>query len=244
MSKKSQILLPRVFKDMSPDGKYKCWNGLPKISYSQYTSWKDPMYRPSYFRSYFMEFPREGSVFTEFGSGVGTWIEAVGTGCNKCHEPYVDQLSDYDREFLSTKLPYPDKAIYEDYVVYAVDGEFVIEGYIDRTIYLPDNKIIVEDFKTGSIEKKKKDYLSPDYKQTRLYSFIKESEGYDIEDCRVILLDRKGNGSEKHPMRLTGELEILPTPYKSEEMEEFIDDIRKTVVEISDNYKQYLKLFK
>ena len=241
---KNKLILPRVFKDMSKDQKYKHLEGMPKLSYSQITSWKNPMYKNDYLRGYFMKIPSEGSVFTEFGSASGTWIESVGTGCDKCHEPYAHLLSEFDKEVLSSKLDYPETAVYEDYIVLNIDDEFIIEGYIDRTIYLPNKKVIVEDFKTGSIEKKKSEYLSPDYRQTRLYAYAKELEGYEIEDCRVVLLDRKGNGSEKHPMRLTGEIEILPTPYERKAVEYFLQDVRKTAVEISNTYKQYLKIFK
>ena len=81
--------------------------------------------------------------------------------------------------------------------------------------------------------------------QTNLYSYQKENDGYSIEECGVIMLDRAGNNSAKSPIRLTGKVEFIPTPYSRERTEEFLDStVRKTVEEISDYYQKYLKLFK
>lgn len=237
------IVLPRVFKDQSKNGKYSHLNNLPKISYSQVTAWKSPNYRPEYIKNYIVGIPNDGNIWTDFGSACGTLIESVATDNKECHEPYEHLLSDFDRDFLVNKLDYPDNAVYEDYMVLNYKDKFVIEGFSDRTIYLPDNKVIVEDFKTGSIAKKRGEYLSPDYKQTNLYAYIKELEGYEIEDCRVVMLDRAGNGSDKHPIRLTGKLEVLPTPYDKNATEKFLEQVDNIVDEISDYYKQYLKLF-
>lgn len=243
MASTKKIILPRVFKDRSPDGKYSMWDNMPKISYSQITSWKSEKYKSDYVKNYIVGIPSESGIFAEYGSACGTWIESVGNSDKECHEPYQHLLSDFDRDILNEKLSYPDNAVYEDYIVLNVNNKFIIEGFADRCIYLPDKKLIVEDFKTGSIAKKKSEYLSPDYKQTKLYAYVKEKEGYEIEDCRVIMLDRKGNGSDKHPMRLTGNIEILPTPYNREEVEEFLIDVDKIVDEISDYYTHYIKLF-
>lgn len=244
MATKTSIILPRVYQDNSIEQKYAKYNGMPKISYSQLTSWNDPKYRNSYIRSYFLGIRDESGVFAEFGSATGTFVESIGTGSKECHEPYEHLLSDSDREFLSKKLDYPENSVYEDYVVYNYKDLFVIEGYIDRSVYLPDNYIIIEDFKTGSISKKKDYYAHPDYNQTRLYAYVKESEGYHIDDCRVVLLDRAGNGSDKHPMRLTGDLKIIPTPYDKKETEKFLKTVEKTVQDISKNYQHFLKLFR
>lgn len=42
-------------------------------------------------------------------------------------------------------------------------------------------KLIIEDIKTGSIKNKSGFYKSNDYKQTNLYAYSKEKEGYTIE---------------------------------------------------------------
>ena len=235
------IILPKVYKDNSKEQKYKSLNKKPKISYSQYNSWNSSEYRPDYIKQYMVGIPIPSGIFADFGSSVGTWIEGKGTGNMNCHDEYSHLLSDSDREFLQT-LEYPDNSIYEDYIVVDM-GDYCIEGYMDRGIY-NKKSVIVEDFKTGAIKKKKDYYASPDYQQTRLYSYQKENEGYEIEDCRVLLLDRAGNNSAKSPIRLTGEIEVIPTLYDRKDTEVFLEDVTRTVHEISDYYKKYLKYFK
>ena len=238
----SKIILPKKFIDRSPDGKYKHLNGKNKISYSQWTSWKSNQYRPGYIKQYIVGISLPDGIFSSYGSSCGTFIESIGTGSKECHEEYKHWLSEEDRIFLQS-LEYPENSIYEDYIVVDM-GDFVIEGYADRIIY-NDKNIRVQDFKTGSIAKKKAEYASPEYKQTRLYSYQKENEGHSIDDCGVILLDRAGNNSQKSPLRLTGKFEYIPTPYNRSEIEEYLDnDVRKIVTEISDYYQKYLKLFK
>lgn len=237
----SNIILPKTFTDKSPDGKYAHLNNKPKISYSQITSWKDKTYRPDYIKQYFLGIEIPSGIFADYGSACGTYIEHLGTGDNECHEDYKHLLSDFDREVLKN-LEYPENSVYEDYIVIDM-GDYCIEGFADRGIYLPQRKVIVEDFKTGSVAKKKSFYSSEDYKQTNLYSYQKEEEGYEIEDCRVLLLDRAGNNSAKSPIRLTGKIEMIPTPYSRAETEIFLEGVTKTVNEISDYYQRYLDIF-
>lgn len=236
----SKIILPKKFIDRSPDGKYKHLNGKNKISYSQWTSWKSIQYRPSYIKQYIVGIPLDCGIFAQAGTDFGSLVEWKGMG-EINEKPICKVLNQIDTEKIVNNLNYPENSIYEDYVVLDM-GDFVIEGYADRIIY--DNKnIIVEDFKTGSLDSRKK-YESDEYMQTNLYSYIKETEGYIVNDCKVLLFERKGNGSAKSPMRLTGEQLHIPTPYCREKTEIWLEDVKKTVIEISDYYQKYLKLFK
>lgn len=238
----SKIILPKVFKDMSSDKRYSHLEGKPKISHSQWTSWMSPKYKSDYIKQYMVGIPSTDNVFNLFGSACGTFIESIANNDKECHSQYEHLLSQSDRDIL-TAIEYPENTVYEDYIVIDMDT-FVIEGYADRCIYLPDNKVIVDDFKTGSVAKKKAEYASPDYMQTRLYGYQKENDGYEVVDCKVVMLDRAGNGSEKHPVRLTGKIENVPTPYKKEDVEVFLKNVVTPVVhEISDYYKKYLKFF-
>ena len=237
----SELLLPKIFIDRSIDQKYKHLNGKPKVSYSQINSWKDPQYRPDYIKQYMVGIQIPSGIFADYGSAAGTFVEAIGTKDMKCHDEYSHILSDSDRDFLK-QLEYPENSIYEDYIVVDM-GDYCIEGFADRGIYTTPNTVIVEDFKTGSIAKKKAFYASDDYMQTNLYSYQKENEGFEVEDCRVILLDRAGNNSAKSPIRLTGKLEMIPTPYSREKTELFLEQVTETVHEISDYYKKYKKFF-
>lgn len=237
----SELLLPKTFIDRSPTQKYKHLNSKPKISYSQYSAWKSSEYRADYIKQYMVGINVGGNIFSDFGSSVGTFLEGVGTGNMDCHDEYSHILSDSDRDFLK-QLEYPENSIYEDYIVVDM-GDYCIEGFADRGIYTTPKTVIVEDFKTGSIAKKKAFYASDDYMQTNLYSYQKENEGFEVEDCRVILLDRAGNNSAKSPIRLTGKLEMIPTPYSRQKTELFLEQVTETVHEISDYYKKYKKFF-
>lgn len=237
-----KLVLPRVFKDSSIDGRYGHLNNIPKLSYSQINSWKDPKYSHDYIKQYFAGISIPSGIYANYGSACGTFIEGIGTGNMKCHDEYKHLLSESDRDILKNELEYPEQTKYEDLIVLDC-GNYVIEGFIDRCIYQNNQKLIVEDIKTGSIKNKSGFYKSNDYKQTNLYAYSKEKEGYTIEDCRVIMFDRAGNNSEKNPLRLTGKVENIPTPYNSKEFENWLKMVEKVAKEISDVYKTYLKYF-
>lgn len=236
----SELLLPRIFEDKTEDNRYTHLNGKPKLSYSQFTSWKSDQYRAGYIKQYMAKIELPSGIFAQYGSEVGEYKEWLGNG-QIGNEPENSILTDADKEFLRSEK-YPENSKYEDLIL--VDcGNFVIEGYIDRCIYLPDNKVVIQDFKTGG-EKKIADYASPDYGQTTLYCYDKVQNGYDIERSEVILYDRKGNGRSNAPMRLTGKTTLIPTPYSEERAEKLLKDISKTALEISNYYTQFLKFFK
>ena len=114
---------------------------------------------------------------------------------------------------------------------------------MDRGTYLDGNRVKIVDYKTGSIAKKSSFYSSKDYKQTGVYAYAKDIEGYSVVDCGVIMLDRAGNNSPKSPIRLTGKVEYIETPYNKKEIENFLNkDVRKIAKEISNYYSKYLEL--
>lgn len=238
------LILPTIFKNKGEKPEYDKYIGMPKLSYSQIQSWCNPDYKKDYFRTYFLNIPSEGSIFTEFGSACGTFIESIGKKDPECHQKYEALLSDFDRDVITANLKFPKNSVYEDYICLNVDDEFVIEGFADRVVYLPKNRIVVQDFKTGSIKNKSVEYGSNDYNQTRLYAYAKELEGYEVGKCEVILFDRKGNGSDKHPLRLTGDINIIPNEYNMELVNNFLNKARKVAKEISDTYQRYQRLLK
>ena len=233
------MILPRKFEDKS--GKYVYLNGKPKLSYSQITSWMDNQYRPSYIKQYIAGIKLPSGVFAEYGSACGTYIEALGTGNISAHDDYKHLLSDEDRKILEG-LQLPENSIYEDLIVIDLE-DFVIEGFMDRGTYLDGNRVKIVDYKTGSIAKKSSFYSSKDYKQTGVYAYARDIEGYSVVDCGVIMLDRAGNNSPKSPIRLTGKVEYIETPYNKKEIENFLNkDVRKIAKEISSYYSKYLEL--
>jgi len=237
MSEERKLVLPKKYK--AREERFEKYNGMEKLSYSQIGSYTDPLYKNDYIRQYMFGIPSEGSIWTEFGSAVGEFIETNGEVCSDLlNEESINALKD---------LPRPKKAAYEYPIAVVVDtpeGELVIEGYIDELEFVNDKQVVVRDFKTGNIDKKVEQYASPEYQQTTLYSYHMETEGYEVINSCVWLLSRKGNGRAGHPVRLENKFLEIPTPYSKERAEQYFDKVRKTAKEISDLYKVYLKVNK
>lgn len=217
-------------------------DGKPKISYSQYSSYKNEEYQDQYYLQYFSNIELSSGEFAEFGTSCGQFIEDVGMVVSN---PRTGCLSKEDAEILLDKIIFPPNCVYEDKII--VDCEdFVVEGYADRVKYLDGGEVEIEDFKTLNLDKKKDFYASDEYGQTALYSFQKEKEGYKVVRSFVTGLGRKGSsldGTGNFKMRLSGAVEEIETPYTKERGEKIIEDITKVVHQISDDYKIYLKYF-
>lgn len=221
--------LPKVYENEG--GKYPQHVGKPKLSYSAYGSFTEESYRGEFFANYFLGIRGEGNIFTEYGSKCGEFLEKLETS----------DLSEFDISVLS-QITRPQNARYEVEVV--VDrGSYVIQGFIDQE-YQGENGLIIQDLKTGAIDKKAKDYGGDDYQQTTLYAYQRALEGETIAYSGVMLLDRKGNGQEKYPLRLTGEIAYIPTPYSKERAENFLTKFDKIAKEIEAYHKVYKKYFK
>lgn len=228
--------LPKLY--YTSDDKYKHFNGRPKFSYSQYTSWINPEYRKDYIHTYFLNLSKESNVWADFGSEVGKYIEHYGYNIPP---PETKMLSENDIKILSN-LVYPEYASYEDEVVIDM-GDFVIQGFIDRAVY-NENTVDIIDFKTGNITTKKDYYASDEYAQTILYAHGKKLEGYDINFCGVYLLGRKGNGREGHPIRLSGDISTIETVYTEDKAKNILSNMRKAASEISEYYTVFNKINK
>ena len=228
--------LPSRYINRSGDPKFDKYVGRPKLSYSAYGSFNEPSYIGEFFGTYFLNAPRTGTIFTEFGSAVGGFME---TGVE------TDYLSEFDKETLM-KEGRPEGAIYE-YEIIIDRGNYIIQGFIDRMMVDAKKFVDVVDFKTGAIDKKAKDYSSLDYQQTTMYSYALEQEGYTINKSGVVLFDRKGNTLEagnKNVLRLTGDVLYIPTPYSTERAEKFLAKFDETAKDIEKYWKIYCKYFK
>lgn len=231
MSEIKVLDLPKVYENEG--GKYPQHVGKPKLSYSAYNSFNEQAYRGEFFANYFLGLKSEGNIFTDYGGK-----------CGKLFETNTDSsdLSEFDVSVIKG-IERPANALYEVEIV--VDrGLYVIQGFIDREYLDLEGNLVIDDLKTGSIEKKAKDYASEDYQQTTLYAYQRELEGEHIAYSGVILLDRKGNGAEKHPLRLTGEIERIPTPYSKKRAEDFLKSFDKTAKKIEEYHKIFKKYFK
>lgn len=269
-----KVQLPKTYDD--PFGNYPQYKGLPKVSYSQLTSFKDESYLGDYIANYFIGLPSEGNIFSEFGTSVGTYLEFKGQdkpdelkelirrgllpkdGDGKPFEKLNDEiivyqewepdhlslLSDEDLRILNN-INLPENSKYEFEIVIDLRPfgvEAVLQGFIDR-LTLDGKKATIIDYKTGNIKTKVDFYAGKEYKQTKIYAYAMDQLDYEIEYCGVELLSRKGNGMEKYPLKLEDKVENIPTPYVKEEVEKVLEEIAETVVDISDMYKSYNKIF-
>jgi hypothetical protein len=226
--------------------KFEKYNGLPKMSYSAYTSWTSDTYRGSFVAAKFLGIPDEGNIFTAFGSACGRYLET-----RNADNPEVSMLlSNKDIEILND-VAIPEGSVFEREIVLMRNlgsmGAYVIIGYIDMNFKDEVEKNCVVDFKTGG-STKSSEYGSDDYKQTRIYSFALETEEQeDIGYVGVELLHRKGNNlipGDKNVLRLEGTIEKVETPYNNLETAKFLKEkFDPVAIEISDNVKFFKKFF-
>lgn len=235
---KINITLPRVYDNPHQNEKFEKHVGKPKVSYSQIDSWNSPLYKGRYIASYFLGIEDTGNVFSDFGSAIGEWFEHG--------EDRTGKLSESDLEVLQ-KIGRPGGCEYEREIVVARPLGYVIQGFIDRARKdkweKEHEQLEVIDFKTGNIEKKSDFYASDEYQQTTLYTYAAIEEGEDVIYSGVVMLGRKGNGMEKSPLRLSGEVLTIDTPYSEARAKEFFKKVDNTVKEINEYFKFYNKYF-
>jgi hypothetical protein len=234
-----QLILPSIYKEREDNPvpeRFKKFIGRPAMSYSTYTAFTEEGYRGEWLGNKFLNTPREDTIFTLFGSSVGNYQET------KIPQPYLTQ---FDMSVLDKENPANPEAEYEREVV--IDrGSYILYGFVDRLIGVEEKVVELVDFKTGSIDKKAKEYASEDYNQTTMYSYALEEEGFKINSSGVILFDRKGNTLEegnKNVLRLTGDIEYIDTPYSRERAEKFLLKVDETAKKIEEYYKLYQKIF-
>lgn len=226
-----QLVLPRIYEPVLE--KYEKYRGLPKLSYSQITSYKDPLYKNQYILGYMFGIRDEGNVWATYGSHCGDYISSNG-------KDRGDMLSDADCEILDNSPKFVNPT-YEDEI--CIDrGTYCIQGFSDIESTPSPGKVIIVDNKTGAEKTKVAFYGGPEYMQTKMYAYHREQEGFEIEDCYVLLYARLGNGYKSHPIRLSGNIIPIPTPYVKEEVEIFLEKVDVIAKEISDMYKVFLKV--
>lgn len=237
MPKLKKITLPKTYnyEEGVSRPEYKKFHNRQKLSYSQYTSFISDTYKGSYYGGYFLGIRDEGNIFSEFGSRVGSCFESGAT----------EGLSEDDVKVIKS-IEIPDNTEYEREIIIdmaPITGvDFIIQGFVDAE-YQTDKGLYIVDFKTGSAKDKPTYYASDEYQQTCIYARAREDEGEKIAYCGVVLLGRKGNGSEKHPLRLDGEIFHIPTPYTKARALNMLKEIANTAIEISEAYKVYQQYF-
>ena len=250
MAKLKKIELPKKFEytEGVTNPLYKKYSGWEKISYSQVTSFKDESYRGDYFAKYFAKMQDKGNIFATYGKIVGEFIESDGEMCD-------EYFSAEDIKILKG-IERPVNAVYEFETIIDLEPfgleKTCMQGFTDRQYEITSKNLVVEDFKTLNLEKKKEFYESDEYNQLLTYGFALEEIGYSIHHAGVIGLGRKGNTMDTtaysragNPLwlRLSGEIEEINSPYNREEAVKFLETVTLTCLEISDYYKLYKKIF-
>ena len=232
------IQLPKIYEDEL--GNYPQHKGKQKISYSQLGSFKE--YKLGYLRDYILGVGTDDSgIFALYGGFCGKYFE------DGTRDEY---LTDSDIEVIN-RIPKFESSKYESEIVIDLEPfglkDCVLQGFSDHE-YQQDNKLFIDDLKTGNSANMQTKYGDMNkYFQTRLYAFQRENEGYEIGGCKVFHLGRKGNNliiGDKNVLRLSGELDLIETPYKREDVEKYLKEVVvPTCIDISEYYSIFLKFF-
>ena len=231
------IQLPKIYENEL--GNYPQHKNKQKISYSQLNSFKD--YKEQYIQGYFLGNSSESGMFAFFGNLVGTYFSDGEKNEN---------LSVSDMETID-KLVKHESSKFEAEIVIDLEPfglkDCVLQGFSDHE-YDDDIFRYIEDLKTGSSKSMQEKYGDmKKYYQTRMYAYQRENEGFKIGGCQVNHLDRKGNNliiGDKNCLRLTGQIDYIHTPYKREDVEDYLkNSVVPVCKEIAEYYSVYNKYF-
>jgi len=234
----AKLILPRIYE--SDKEEFQEFVGLPKLSYSQINSWNEKAYKTDYIKQYFFGLKIDAGAYAHFGTACGEYLEHKGQKTE-----YTNQLlNGSDIETLDGLVD--EDAVYEDEIVYPVTDSkgkilYVIQGFIDK-MKVKGKGVEIIDFKTANNEKKRKFYAGDDYRQTILYAGAKVALGWKIDNCGVIMMDRKGNAFRGEELHLSGKTEAVDTPYTQAKFDTFIKYATKTAKEITAAYQVVLKV--
>ena len=232
------IELPKKY--LNEGGKYPQHLNKQKISYSQLGSFKD--YKLGYLRDYILGLgTNDSGIFALYGGFCGKYFE---DGIRS------EYLTDSDIETIN-KIPKFESSKYESEIVIDLEPfglkSCVLQGFSDHE-YEEDMKLFIDDLKTGNSTNMQAKYGDMDkYLQTRLYAYQRENEGHSIGGCKVYHLGRKGNNlviGDKNVLRLSGDLDIIETPYQREDVEKYLKEtVVPLCIEISEYYSVYNNIF-
>lgn len=222
----SEILLPRTTEA-----------GKPRVSYSQVKAFNELKSfnlgvegKLEYMISYFFgrTFPDIG--WGQFGEEVESYI-SVREG--------EDKFTNAEKEVLNKIQPLEVQAD-----KFSIDyGEFEFFGIIDDRLA---DWSKIRDYKTAS-KNSKKQYETDDYKQLDIYALAGVEKTGIIPELEVCVIERNGNanfGGGRQALTVGKEIWYIPKKTSEERLDMIKKDIFKTVIEISDYYKMFLKLNK
>lgn len=222
--KDNKIILPRTTKD-----------GKPRVSYSQIKNFNAIKsfnlgvegkleYMVDYFLGY--TFPDVG--WGEFGEDVESYIADRSTAdkFTKDEQTVLDEVKPLDVQSDKFSIDY---------------GEFELTGIIDDR---SADWSMIRDYKTAS-KNSAKQYYKDDYVQLDLYALAGVEATGIIPELEVCIIERKGNanfGGGRDALKVGKEVWYVPKETSEERLETLKQTIFKTVCEISDYYKLFLKL--
>lgn len=205
--------------------------GKPYISYSSVNSWED--YREDFIKQKFAGIEVPGSIYTEFGSYLGSAVEHGEFGEN----PHGFTGQENFQPFLDDR---PENGEYEKMILIDM-GEYVILGFIDIFSLNEDNEAIVVDLKTGG-KKKEEQYMAPEYVQVILYAKAIEDSGIPVATTGVWFV-RRENSHYNPPLHISKDQFFIDLPFTEERKQYAIDKVDRVVKEISSCYKTFKKVF-
>lgn len=209
----SSLILPRIDED-----------GIPYLSYTQYSTWKKS--KRDYIRQYFFGEEFTGNAYTEFGLLLGEALE----------KNDYSSFTKEEAEFLQT-IPRYDE--FEREIKLQLDG-FYVKGFVDTN---KKDFSILADYKTGDISKKTGDYESDDYNQVGIYSAGIEQEFGVLPDKGIVyLIGRSGNPFKNEDLKLTLDYKPIEQDITKDTIKSIKKDLQETAEEISSYYQAYLRL--
>lgn len=218
------IQLPRKTKE-----------GKPRISYSQYTGWKELKSFnlgvdgfSEYMARYFFGYNFGDKGWAEFGNDVEDYI---------CSRGSSDKFNDKEKlvmEQVETLGVFQDS--------FEIDfGDFVFFGIIDDRL---DDWSIIRDYKTASKSSSEK-YKQDDYVQLDFYAMKSIEINGEIPKMEVCVIERKGNCmfmGGREVLTVGDNIWYYSRATNMDRIESLKDDLFKVVKDISDHYKLYLKI--
>ena len=237
-------------------------NGEYYISYSQADSYgSDSGFNTGlpgafeYIQSYFLKIRYPDQGWGLFGGQVEDYIchgnkspeeiakldaELIAQGQPTITEA-IDSLTERERDILDTIEPLGNFQV--TVKLYLFPGVYLL-GYIDDAT---EDLSKIRDYKTASKSSKAR-YYKPEYKQLDLYALWVRSVTGMVPEMELKIIERKGNcfGMVERRDLLSVGTEIWTHPRETTEERLFMLEaqLKKTVIEISDLYKVFLKVNK
>lgn len=242
--KLQKIVLPKKYQYIEGQSRpeYKKFDGWEKISYSQFTSFKD--YKFGYIQDYILKVGNSKSgIFAEFGSNCGDYL-------NPNDNKEYELLSENDISILEPiKQSHPKNSDFEYEILISLEPfcleKVCVQAFTDRQ-YLENNLLNVNDYKTLTVKTKKAYYESDEYKQLSVYGYGLEELGFTIGEMWVDGLGRSGNNTikgDKNVLRLSGEVIKIDKPYDREKAKEVLQSIVSTCIDISEYFSVFNSFF-